>query len=60
MIRSFVNGSGGSITVREIGVYCTADPGNLYFCIVRDVLGSPVAVPDGGSITVIYTFKAVE
>lgn len=60
--RIFVNGSGGSITVREIGVYCRARSGltYYYFCIVRDVLGAAVTVPNGGAITVIYSFKAVE
>ncbi|MBA7639849.1 hypothetical protein ES703_47509 [subsurface metagenome] len=60
--RSFVNGSGGNVTVREIGVYCRARAGGsiYYFCIVRDVLGGDFTVPNGGAITVIYSFKAVE
>lgn len=59
--RVFPNGSGGSIIAREIGTYCRARSGitYYYFCIVRDVLASPVTIPDGGAITVIYTFRAV-
>ncbi|MBA7695851.1 hypothetical protein ES703_104491 [subsurface metagenome] len=59
--RIFLNKSGGTIVVTEIGMYCIgrgiAPP--YYFCIVRDVLGVPVVIPDGGAITVIYSFKAV-
>ncbi|MBA7639847.1 hypothetical protein ES703_47507 [subsurface metagenome] len=60
--RGAVNGSGDTIIVKEIGVYAIARQAAVlyYFCIVRDVLGAPVTIPDGGGITVIYTFKAVE
>ena len=62
--RVGVNGTGDNVTVREIGVYVSGRTyvgGPYYYmCIVRDVLGSPVTIPDGGAITVIYTFKAVE
>lgn len=55
--RTFLNNSGGSITVRESGIYCRCK-GPTYYgyaCIVRDVFGTPQAVPDGGSITIDYT-----
>ncbi len=58
--RTFVNGSGASITVKEIGVYCrtyTILPAYKYFCIVRDVLVSPVEVGNGQTLTVQYTFR---
>lgn len=62
--RSCLNYSGGDITVREIGIYAnitsTETEGTDYACIVRDVLGMAVVVPDGGRIRVIYTVKAVE
>ena len=55
--RHPVNNSGGSITVREIGIYATAyvAASQKYMCAVRDVLVTPLAVPDGGGITVDYT-----
>ncbi len=57
--RIINNASGGSITVKEIALYASMD--NTYFgCIARDVLGVPVAVPIGGTITVIYTWKITE
>jgi len=59
--RVMVNGSGGTITVREIGIY--SQTGNTlparYCCVVRDVLVGEVSIPDGGSITVTYTIRVV-
>jgi len=61
--RIISNGSGSTIVVLEIGIYvmCT-DTGAVdrYFCIARDVLGSSVSVPNGGTITVFYTWKITE
>jgi len=58
--RSFYNLSGSDITVGEVGIYvrtkCTDD--NVHdFCIVRDVLASPVTVSDGYTLTVKYTLR---
>ena len=58
LTRQIINLSGASITVREIGIYGRG--GTVYFCYVRDVLGAEKVIPDGGSVTVIYTVKAVE
>ena len=64
--RSFANNSGGSITVRESGIYVWMErcvsPFNWYdyACVVRDVFGSPQAVPDGGGITINYTLRVTE
>lgn len=60
--RTFTNSSGGSITVRETGIYgeiedTTNSP--FDFCIVRDV-PSPVTVSNGSTCTVDYTFKISE
>ncbi|GAI73856.1 unnamed protein product, partial [marine sediment metagenome] len=58
--RTFTNSSGGSITVREIGIYCfSTDTGAIarYFCIVRDVLATPQAVGNGEILTVQYTLR---
>jgi len=55
--RSPLNWSGGDITVKEIGIYCAmyVPPSAYYMCAVRDVLETPLLVPDGGGITVDYT-----
>jgi len=57
--RTFLNNSGGPITVRESGIYCRVK-GPTYYgyaCIVRDILATPQDVPDGGSITIDYTLR---
>jgi len=59
--RSFYNGSGATITVNEIGVYCTSiDPGfvNIYFfCLIRDKLAAGQDVADKQTLTVQYTLR---
>ena len=59
--RHPVNNSGGTITVKEIGIYTTfyVTTTQKYMCAVRDVLETPLAVPDGGGITVDYTLAVV-
>ena len=59
IIRTFSNNSGGSITVKEIGLIVkTRDYGDniRYFLIARDVI-SPVTVPTGATLTVRYIPK---
>jgi len=56
--RIFINGSGGMVSVNEIGVY-GAITSSFSACIIRDVLVGTVNIPDGGSMTVIYRVKAV-
>lgn len=56
--RIFINGSGGVVSVNEIGVY-GAITSSYPACIIRDVLVGTVNIPDGGSMTVIYRVKAV-
>jgi len=62
LTRQYINVSGSSVTVREIGIYGRAQSGisRYIFCFARDVLGAPVSVPDGGAFTLIYTIAAVE
>jgi hypothetical protein len=60
LIRSFYNGSGSSITVKEIGIAIkkldnSTDPHT--FLIARDVLTSPSSIPDGSTMTVRYIIK---
>jgi len=53
--RQFQNNSGSSITVAEVGI---AIQGNgCYPVLARDVLSSPVTVPNGGTLTVTYTIQ---
>jgi hypothetical protein len=56
-IRVFTNNSGGDVTVKEIG--CYANVGTYNFCIIRDVLTTPVTIPNGYSWTVRYNFYFV-
>lgn len=58
--RTFYNGSGSSITVNEIGIYCESkDTGAVarYFCILRDVLTTPEVVANTETLTVQYTIR---
>jgi hypothetical protein len=57
-MRVFTNSSGADITVKEIGVYANYT-GAYYFCIIRDVLTTPVTIPNGYSWTVRYNFYFV-
>lgn len=58
--RSFTNGSGSSIDVKEIGCYCRSEEQggtNRYFMVWRDVLAATEAVANGQTIAVTYTLK---
>jgi len=58
--RSFSNGSGGSIDVEEIGLatYMYWDTNTYrYFLLSRDILGTPVTVPDGQAMTASIRIK---
>jgi len=60
IIRTYTNGSGGSVTVKEIALYTkTVDSGVVarVFAIARDVLGTPAVVPNGSTLTVRYIPK---
>ncbi|MBA7664354.1 hypothetical protein ES703_72412 [subsurface metagenome] len=54
--RVIVNSSGSEITVKEAGIYMKMK-GGYYSCAVRDVFGTPQAVPNGGAITVNWTLQ---
>lgn len=58
MWRNFNNNSGGSIIVKETGIYVRVGTTDK-FCIVRDV-PSQVTVPDGGGCYIKYTPKITE
>jgi len=52
--RTFINNSGGNVTVEECGIY--AESSNYYFCIIRDVTGT-VTIADNQTLTVDYTIR---
>lgn len=53
--RTFINNSGGGVTVEECGIYVKSY--NVYFfMIIRDVTGT-VTVNDGQTLTVDYTLR---
>ncbi|MBS7270397.1 MAG: hypothetical protein KIH10_16370 [Candidatus Freyarchaeota archaeon] len=56
IIRAFTNSSGSAVTVKEIGIVILNRAGTTLglFLFVRDVLASPISVPDGASLTVRY------
>ncbi len=59
--RDFANGSGGGITVNEIGLYVKGFlySTTYYFMTIRDVIAGGIAVPDGQTLTVNYREQAV-
>jgi len=57
--RDFANGSGGDITVYELGLVATMyDAGTKYILIARDVVSSGITVPNGQTLTVNYKIRA--
>lgn len=57
MRRQFENLSGGTITIKEAGIYAR-DALNHNICVVRDVLASTQDVLNGHIIEARYTFNA--
>ena len=60
--RNFANGSGGSITVQEIGLISQVQDEtqtNRYFLLIRDVIAGGIVVPNGQTLTVNYRPQAV-
>jgi len=56
--RDFSNGSGGDITVHEIGLAVMAyDSGSKYFLAIRDVVSGGISVPNGQTLTLNYRIK---
>lgn len=49
--RLFNNNSGAAIVVNEVGMVATTNAGN--FLLSRDVLASPVNVPNGAQLTIV-------
>jgi len=58
--RTFTNNSGSTITVKEVGLLVKkfdASGASRSWLIARDVLPSPVDVPDGATLTIRYVVK---
>jgi hypothetical protein len=58
--RTFTNNSGATVTVKEVGLLARKhdkDGNPRSFLIARDVLPSPVDVPDGATLTIRYVVK---
>jgi len=53
--RSFVNQSGGTITVRECGIYSSATATPYYFCTVRDLVPGGQDILNGQTLALQYT-----
>jgi hypothetical protein len=55
--KSFTNGSGGNVTVAEVGAYMSTNNGGnpaSYF-ILHDLLPSPITLANTQVLTVVYT-----
>lgn len=60
LTRTIVNGSGGAITINEIGIHMqpTVSTGiGTAYLMIRDLLGAGVAVAHAETLTVQYTFR---
>lgn len=57
LTRSLSNNSGGTVTIKEIGITIISGTTSWRYLIARDVLGSPVAVGDSESVVVEYTLR---
>jgi hypothetical protein len=60
MTRTFTNNSGSTITVKEVGLLIKkydSSATSRSFLAARDVLPSPVDVPDGATLTIRYVVK---
>jgi hypothetical protein len=54
IIRTFTNGSGATVTIREIGLYVKLGTNGETCMFARDVPTSPINVPNGSTLTVRY------
>lgn len=57
ILRAFINNTGSTITVKEAGIYVKEILDPYYHCIIRDVLGTPVDIPDRCGLSVYYTMR---
>jgi hypothetical protein len=59
IIRVFTNSSGADVTVKEFGLLCRiyTPNGHKNILLARDVLTTPITIPDGYSLTLRYIVK---
>jgi hypothetical protein len=57
MTRVFTNGSGGNVSINEIGIYVYDDSSTYCFCFSRDILTSTITLTNGQNLTLNYTIK---
>jgi hypothetical protein len=55
--RVFNNNSGAPITIKEVGMIGVVTPSSGYALVSRDVLSSPITIPDGGRLSIDIIFK---
>ena len=55
--KSFTNGSGGNVTVSEVGAYFSIDSngGFTSYFVLHDLLPSPITLSPNQVLTVVYT-----
>ena len=55
--KSFTNGSGGNVTVSEVGAYINVNTssGSTTYFILHDLLPSPITLSPNQVLTVVYT-----
>jgi len=53
--RVFLNRSGAPATISEVGIYSWVSGGTVM--IDRTIPPTPITVPDGGQVTIVYTFR---
>lgn len=54
--RTFLNETGGPLTIKEIGVICKNVSATKYHMLLRDVVADEL-VADGETLTVVYTLR---
>jgi hypothetical protein len=63
--QTYINQSGGTITITEVGIFVqiylvnynnSSHSNQGYLLMWYDVLSSAISVPNGGSVTIYYTF----
>ena len=60
IIRTFINNSGSSITVSEVGYIVEVIDINGYVdyvLLIHDLLSSPITVPNGSTLNIVYTIS---
>jgi hypothetical protein len=62
--RAFSNGSGGDVTVKEIGLICRCrgrsdSPYYINVLLIRDILSSPLTVGNQESLSISYRIKCL-